>query len=68
MQFASLKGQERRIGRWNSPQITRMKRIFADFFKKDGIFSVKVRVEPSHQPHPRRIETHVIHKLASNWR
>ncbi len=34
MHFASPKGQHRRIRRWNSPQITRMKRIFADFFRR----------------------------------
>ncbi len=31
MRFASLKAQNRRIGGWNWPQITRIKQIFADF-------------------------------------
>jgi len=44
-----------------------MKRILADFLK-DGIFFSKIRVDPLHQYHPWRIETHVIHKLASNCR
>ncbi len=30
MHFASLKEQDRRVGGWNWPQITRMKQIFAD--------------------------------------
>jgi len=45
-----------------------MKRISADFFKTDAIFSAKIRGDPSHQRHPWRIETPVIHKIASNWR
>ncbi len=31
MHFVSLKAQDRRIGGWNWPRITRIKQIFADF-------------------------------------
>ncbi len=65
MHFASLKVQDRRIGDWNWPRITRIKQIFADFSNRCHAFSAKIRVDPSHQRHPWRIETPVIHKIAS---
>ncbi len=34
MHFVPLKGQERCMGGWNWPQITRIRQIFADFFNR----------------------------------
>ncbi len=45
MHFAALKGQNRCIGGWNWPQITRMKPIFADFSKGRSAFSTEIRVD-----------------------
>ncbi len=64
MHFASLKAQDRRIGGWNWPRITRIKQIFADFSNRYHAFFQKIRVDPSHQRHPWRIETPAIHKMA----
>ncbi len=41
MYFASLKSQDRRIGGWNWPRITRIKQIFADFSNRYHAFSKK---------------------------
>ncbi len=41
MHFASLKAQDRRIGGWNRPRITRIKQIFADFSNRCHAFSKK---------------------------
>ncbi len=64
MHFASLKAQDRRIGGWNWPRLTRIKQIFADFSNRYHAFPQKIRVDPSHQRHPRRIEMPAIHKIA----
>ena len=62
MHFSLVKTRIHTICPWDSPLITRMWQISADFFELKRIFSAKIRDDPIFQRHPRRIERWTIGK------